>query len=75
MSPDILGKTLIGIGIVLLIFGGITLLASQAKIPFLGKLPGDFYMERGNFVFYFPLTTTILISIVISIIFNFFSKK
>ncbi len=75
MAPDSLGKVLIGIGIVLFISGVVILLAWQVKIPFLGKLPGDFFLKRGDFILYFPLTTTILISIVMSIILNFYSKK
>lgn len=38
------------------------------KIPFLGKLPGDIKIERENFKFYFPLTTSILFSVLVSVI-------
>lgn len=55
----ILGLVIICIGILLFIFN---------KIPFLGKLPGDILIKKGNFTFYFPLTTSILISILLSII-------
>ena len=41
------------------------------KLPF-GQLPGDVVYESGNFSFYFPIVTCILVSIVISVIFNFF---
>lgn len=38
------------------------------KLPFLGKLPGDIVIDRGNFKFYFPITTSILVSLLISLI-------
>ncbi|XDD50118.1 DUF2905 domain-containing protein [Leptospira sp. WS92.C1] len=44
------------------------------KIPYLGKLPGDFRIERENFRFYFPLTTSILISVLISILLYLIQK-
>ncbi|MFA5114587.1 MAG: DUF2905 domain-containing protein [Candidatus Omnitrophota bacterium] len=45
------------------------------KVPFLGKLPGDVYIHRKNFTFYFPIATSILISIVLSLIFWLWSKR
>ncbi len=45
------------------------------KIPFFGKLPGDFTIKRDNFTFYFPLATSILISIIASLIFYFLSRR
>ncbi len=68
-----IGKTLIFIGL-LIVFIGI-LFTFFEKLPFgLGKLPGDIYIKRDNFVFYFPLTTSILISVVISLILILISK-
>jgi len=61
----ILGFFCIGLGILLLL---------GAKIPFLGKLPGDIYIEKKNFTFYFPLTTSLLLSIIISFVFWLISK-
>lgn len=66
------GKLLIVIGI-LLIFIGI-LLSFSGKIPFLGKLPGDIYIKKDNFSFFFPITTCIIISIIISLILQLFKK-
>jgi hypothetical protein len=67
-----MGKFLIISGIILLLLG----LAIQFsdKIPFLGRLPGDILIERKGFKFYFPLTTGILISILISIVFLLINK-
>lgn len=44
------------------------------KIPFLGKLPGDIVIDRGNFKMYIPITTSILISLALSIIIFFIRK-
>jgi hypothetical protein len=61
-----IGKILIFTGIVLVIAGCFFLWSG--KIPFPGKLPGDIVIKRDNTHFYFPLTTCILISIVLSLI-------
>ncbi|WP_353662917.1 DUF2905 domain-containing protein [Hydrogenimonas sp. SS33] len=63
--PD-LGRILIGLGVVLVIFG--------LFVTFVGKLPGDIVIRRENFTFYFPIATSILLSIVLSLIFYLFSK-
>ncbi len=68
-----LGKSIILIGIVLIVIGIIMTVAG--KIPGVGKLPGDILIKKENFSFYFPLTTCILLSIIISAIMYFFSKK
>lgn len=68
-------KVIISLGLLLISLGIILLLASKFKLPFLGKLPGDILIERKNFSFYFPLTTCLVISIVLSLIIYFFSKK
>lgn len=70
-----LGKLLIMIGFLVVLVGVGVMVFSRYKIPFLGKLPGDIYIKRENFAFYFPITTSILISVVLSFIFYFFFKK
>jgi len=50
---NLLGKTLLFFGVILIILGGIFLLVGQ--LPFSGRLPGDILIQRKNFVFYFPL--------------------
>ncbi len=67
------GKILVFIGGFLLIFGFLLMFAE--KIPFIGKLPGDFTFKGKNFTFYFPLATSLLLSLIISILLNFFGKK
>ncbi|MDL1892111.1 DUF2905 domain-containing protein [Sphingobacteriales bacterium CHB3] len=62
-----------GLGRILVVVGSVILLLGIGfmfwdKIPFLGKLPGDIRVERENFRFYFPITTGIVISILVSVI-------
>lgn len=61
-----LGRFLILTGVILALVGVLLLLAP--KIPWLGKLPGDIVWRRGNFTFYFPLGTSILLSIVLTLL-------
>jgi hypothetical protein len=64
MAP--LGKALIVTGLLLVVLGAAIWSFGSAAIP--GRLPGDLYLRRGNFSFYFPITTAIIISIVLSLI-------
>ena len=64
-----LGKIILIAGVLLSVIG--ILLVLSPKIPFIGKLPGDFYFRKGNSTFYFPLATSIVISIVLSLILGF----
>jgi len=66
-----MSRTLIIIGIVLVIFG---LLWPWLQKSGLGRLPGDIALERENFRFYFPITTSIIVSIVITLLFWLFRK-
>ncbi len=68
-----IGKILIIFGLILTLTG--LLLLFFGKIPLIGKLPGDIIVERRNFVFYFPLATSILISVIISLIIYLLSKR
>lgn len=67
-----LGKTLIYIGIGLIILG--LIVSAAGKIPWLGHLPGDITIQRDRFTFYFPLTTGILISVIITLVLYFFRR-
>jgi uncharacterized protein HemY len=67
-----MGKVLIGIGIVLILIGMVMTLGP--KIPWIGKLPGDISIQRENFSFYFPLTTCIIISIIVTLLFYLFRR-
>lgn len=68
-----LGKFIFISGIIIALIG--LALMFIDKIPFLGKLPGDFIIKRNNFTFYFPLATSILISLIISLILYFLNRK
>ncbi|MFS1512600.1 DUF2905 domain-containing protein [Chengkuizengella sp. SCS-71B] len=65
MNP--VAKILILVGVVLILFGFVWQVGG--RFLQLGKLPGDIFIEKENFKFYFPITTCILISVVVSIIF------
>jgi Protein of unknown function (DUF2905) len=67
-----IGRILIFGGILLLVLGILFLFGD--KIPFLGKLPGDIYIKKKNFTFYFPVVTTLLLSLLISLIIYLFKK-
>lgn len=66
-------RVLIILGAVLIALG--VLLPYVAKFNFLGKLPGDMKIERGNFSFYFPIVTCVVLSILLTILGNFFLRK
>ena len=67
-----MGKLLIVVGIVCLLVGLVFLIGD--KIPYLGRLPGDIYVKKERFSFYFPLTTSIIVSIILTILFSIFRK-
>lgn len=67
-----IGRMLVILGVVLVLVGLGFILAD--KIPYVGRLPGDIFIKREKFSFYFPLTTSIIISIILTIIFSIFRK-
>lgn len=68
-----ISKSIITIGIILVIVG--LLMTVAGKIPGVGKLPGDILIKRENFSFYFPLTTCILLSLILTAVMYLFGKK
>jgi hypothetical protein len=66
------GKILVFLGVLLVVIG--LAVSLMGKIPGLGQLPGDITIQRGRFTFYFPLTTCILISAVVSLVLYFFKR-
>jgi Protein of unknown function (DUF2905) len=72
-----LGKILLALGLVMVMLGGILLLAgnSAGKVPWLGRLPGDISIERENWRFYFPLGASVLVSAVLSLLLWLFSRR
>ena len=69
--PEI-GKVLVVLGTVLLLLG--LVLWSGFGAGWLGRLPGDIRVQRGNFGFYFPIVTCIILSILVSLILSFFRR-
>jgi hypothetical protein len=68
-----IGKALMVAGAVIVLIGAVLFLSG--RIPWAGRLPGDILIERKNFTFYFPLATSILISILLTILFWFFGRR
>lgn len=68
-----LGKTLVLVGLILVAAG----LAAMflPRVPWLGRLPGDFVWRRGSFTFYLPLATSLLLSLLLTLLFRFFGRK
>lgn len=67
-----LGKLLIIFGGAIVILGVLLLVAN--KIPFLGSLPGDIKLEKGNYKFYFPITSCIVLSILLTLLLRMFRR-
>ena len=65
-----MGRLLIGLGLVLVVAG----LLINLGVP-IGRLPGDFTVRRGNFSFYFPLATSIIVSILLTLIVMFLGRR
>jgi hypothetical protein len=70
---DSLARVLILVGVVLALLGGLLLFVG--KVPFLGRLPGDIVIRRENWSLYVPLTTSLLISIVVTVLVALFSRR
>jgi hypothetical protein len=68
-----LSRFFILFGIIFIVLGLLLLLLP--KIPFLGRLPGDIYIKRGHFTFYFPLGTSILLSILLTLLLNLLFRR
>jgi hypothetical protein len=67
-----LGKLLVIVGFVIVVLG--VLVWTGIGTGWLGRLPGDIRLERGNSVFYFPIVTCIIVSIALSLIFSLFRR-
>ena len=70
MNP--FGKILIFFGLFLVVLG--LLFTFGPKLPWIGRMPGDIYINRGNFSFYFPLTTCLILSLIITLVLYFFRR-
>jgi hypothetical protein len=70
--PEI-AKTLIIVGLLFVIIGVVIALAG--KLPWFGRLPGDIFIKKGNFTFYFPIMTSIILSILLSLFFFLWNRS
>jgi len=68
-----LGRVLILVGAAVVLFGLVLVFAP--RVPWLGRLPGDIFIRRGTFTFYFPLVTCIVVSVVLTVILNLFFRR
>ena len=68
-----LGRFLVVVGMLIVVVG--LVLIVMGRVPWLGRLPGDISIQRGNWSFYFPLTTSILISVVLSLVLYLIGRR
>ena len=71
LTPEQIGKILLGIGGIIALAGVVFLLGDRIG---LGRLPGDIIIRRENLTIYFPITTMIIISIILTLIFSLFRR-
>ena len=74
------GKMILVMGLMLVVVGAVLMLlgkwpSSGSGWGWIGRLPGDIFIKRDNFSFYFPITTSIVLSILASLILYFFLKR
>jgi len=66
------GRFLIVVGVVIVLAGAALLLAG--RIPWLGRLPGDIVIRRDRVTFYFPIVTSIVLSVLLTLLLNLFRR-
>ena len=74
MLPS-MGKMLIAVGLVFVAVGALLLFADRLPFLRIGRMPGDIVYRRGNFTFYFPWVTSIIISVVLTLLFWIFGRR
>lgn len=70
---NMLGRSLILFGVLLIAVGVIFMFGG--RLPWLGRLPGDMIIQKKNFTFYFPIATSIIISVILSLILILVNKR
>jgi Protein of unknown function (DUF2905) len=66
VSVSDVGKILVAFGLLIALTGVVLVLVG--RVPWIGRLPGDIHIQRGNFTFYFPLATSLLLSVVLTLV-------
>ena len=69
------GKLLITIGVVFVVLGILLLFSDRLSFLRIGRLPGDMIYRRGNFTFYFPIVTSLVISLILTLLFYVFGRR
>jgi hypothetical protein len=73
MDPAPIAKVLIAFGLLIVLAGVVLMLVG--RVPWIGRLPGDIHIQRGNFTFYFPLATSLLVSVVLTLILYLLGRR
>ncbi len=73
MVPATIAKILIAFGLLIALAGVVVLLVG--RVSWIGRLPGDIHVQRGNFTFYFPLATSLLLSVVLTLVFYLLGRR
>jgi len=68
-----MGKIILMVGLFMVVTGGILMVVG--KIPGLGRLPGDLFVQKGNVTFYFPVVTMIIVSVVLTLLLNLLFRR
>ncbi|MTI79758.1 MAG: DUF2905 domain-containing protein [Firmicutes bacterium] len=72
-SLQYMGKIILSLGLLLVVIGGLVM--GAGKIFGLGKLPGDIFFQKGNFTFYFPIVSMIILSLVLTLLANILFRR
>ena len=67
------GKALVALGLLIALAGVVLMLVG--RVPWLGRLPGDIHFQRGNFSFYFPLATSLLLSVILTLLLYIMGRR
>jgi DUF2905 family protein len=73
MDPAPIAKILIAFGLLIALAGVVLVLVG--RVPWIGRLPGDIHVQRGNFTFYFPLATSLLLSVVLTLVLYLLGRR
>ena len=68
-----IGRLMIGVGVLIVVVGAVLLLAG--RVPWLGRLPGDILVRRDHVTFSFPIVTSIVLSILLTVLLNLFWRR
>ncbi|HEV8616786.1 MAG TPA: DUF2905 domain-containing protein [Methylomirabilota bacterium] len=67
------GRGLLVLGVVIALAGLVIIVVG--RVPWLGRLPGDIHIQRGNWSFYFPLATSLVVSVLLTLLFWLFGRR